>query len=107
MLENISKADNLLLLLLSILACYRVSQFIAFDDAPFGLMKRARLLFGKRANKPDGFWYTMAELINCPYCVGLWLALIPALFFSNFLLYWLAIAGGQAFLESISQSRGE
>lgn len=111
MLENISRADNLLFLVLSIFACYRLAQFIAFSDAPFGLMKRIRLFFGKKAgaSKEHGFWWSMAELVNCPYCTGLWIALLLAiiLFPDHIFLYWLAIAGGQSWLENISQSRAE
>lgn len=111
MLENILKVDDLLFLILSILAVYRIAEFVAYDDAPFGLMKRLREYLGKKAagGRKYGIWWSLAELIHCPYCIGLWAALIIAIIFfaDHFLLYWLAIAGSQSFLESISRSRGE
>jgi len=84
-----------------------VAQFIAFDDAPFGLMKRVRLGIGKRVTKEYGLYWSLAELLNCPYCVGMWVSLLIVIIFrpDYFILYWLAIAGGQAWLETMSQSR--
>ena len=111
MSANILKADDLLLLILGILATYRIAQFVAYDDAPFGLMSRFRTYLGKKAagGAKYGIWWSLAELIHCPYCVGLWTALIIVLVFmpDHFFLYWLTIAGGQAFLEDFNKTRGE
>ena len=100
-----------LLILVAILATYRVAQFIVYDDAPFGLMNKARSYLGRKASgaKKYGAWWSLAELINCPFCVGLWVSLLVILFIFGVhwysVLYWLAIAGGQAWLESMVQSR--
>ena len=111
MFANILKADSLLFLILSILATYRIAEFIVYDDAPFGLMDRVRLYLGRKAGASSkyGVWWSLAELIHCPYCMGLWISLVVAIIFfpDYFLLYWLAIAGGQSLTENISQSRGE
>lgn len=111
MLESISKADNLLYLVLSVFATYRIAQFVVYDDAPFALMKRAKAWLGKKAAGARKYriWWSLAELVNCPYCVGLWIALIIAvvLFPNHIFLYWLAIAGGQSFLENLTHTRGE
>jgi hypothetical protein len=102
---------DILATLIAILAVYRISQFIAYDDAPFGLMLKVRLYLGKKASgiKKYGFWWSLAELINCPFCVGLWVSLLITPFIFGFhwysLLFWLAIAGGQAWLESQVQSK--
>lgn len=103
---------NWFVFVILVLACYRLAQFVAFDDAPFGLMLKLRQYFGKRASKNGQYslFWSLAELVNCPFCVGIWIAfpLTFMLFPSNllyFLLYWLAIAGGQAFLESINGER--
>lgn len=99
------------LILVAILATYRVSQFIVYDDAPFGLMDKARLYLGRKAAgaKKYGAWWSLAELINCPFCVGFWVSLLITLFIFDVswysILFWLAIAGGQAWLESQVQSR--
>lgn len=104
-----SASDILLILIVSIPATYRVARLVAIDDGPFGIFDRLRSSLGRRAaNAPKhGVWWTLAEWANCPYCVGLWVALIP-----GFLTYglnwrsiavWLAIAGGQAWMENIIQ----
>lgn len=102
---------NILATLIAILATYRIAQFVVYDDAPFGLMKSARLYLGKRAAgaKQYGAWWSLAELINCPFCVGFWFSLLitPLIFGIHWysILFWLAIAGGQAWLESQVQDR--
>jgi hypothetical protein len=75
-------------------------------------MKRTRTLVGIKAagSKQYGFWWSVAEVINCPFCVGVWIALPLAVSINPFVewktvLLWGAIAGGQAWLESMSQSR--
>ena len=108
MFANILKADNILFIAMSILATYRLAQFIAYDDAPFGLMYKARNYFGRKAanSKNYGFWWSIAEMINCPFCLGLWIALLIALIVNGFqpysILLWLAIAGGQAWIENMA-----
>jgi len=92
----------MLLLLLSILAVYRLAQLISLDDGPFDVFKRLRLLCGQIAYKYKNL-KTLADLVNCPYCLGVWFALfvVIALRPSPWWLHWLAIAGGQAFLQSM------
>ena len=50
--------------------------------------------------EPIGF------LLHCPYCLGVWIALALALILWPItwltILYWLAIAGGQAALQKFS-----
>ena len=49
----------------------------------------------------------LADLSNCPYCLGVWLALFVALPLARplgaFVLIWLAIAGGQSALQSLER----
>ena len=104
--------NELLLAILGVFFTFRVAQFIAYDDAPFALMKKARQYCGKKAagSKEHGFWWSLAELINCPYCNGIWIALVITLTIQysyqwNFFLIWGAIAGGQAWLESMTGTR--
>ena len=102
---------NIFATLIAILATYRIAQFVVYDNAPFGLMDRARLYLGKKAAgaKKHGVWWSLAELIHCPFCVGFWVSLLitPFIFGIHWysILFWLAIAGGQAWLESTVQSR--
>lgn len=93
---------NLLLLALAIFANYRLAELVAIDT----IFEPLRLSIGKRVDpmKHDSVWYA-AELVNCPYCLGIWFAFIFALLIAHGILYviltWLAIAGAQAFLESV------
>lgn len=102
---------DILLLLISILATYRVVQFVTYDNAPFNLMDNFRCYLGKKAAgaKKHGAWWSLAELINCPFCTGLWVSLLITLLVFGIhwysILIWLAIAGGQAWLESQVQTR--
>ena len=110
-LQPYSISYSIFAIFVAILATYRVAQFIAYDDAPFGLMKRARLYLGKKAaSSPEhGLWRSLAELINYPFGIGLWVSLLITPFIFGVcwysILFWLAIAGGQAWLESQVQSR--
>jgi uncharacterized membrane protein len=51
----------------------------------------------------------LGSLMDCPYCLSLWLA-APAAFvlasnFAEWVLAWLAISGGACFLERITEVR--
>lgn len=102
-----------LLLALAILACYRLARFAVYEDGPFDFMLNIRIWAGRYdygANgEPQG---ALGKLVECPYCVGMWiaLALAAASFWQRPLwipLMWLGIAGGQAFLEGRSAMRRE
>ncbi len=102
---------DILTVFIAIFATYRVAQFITYDNAPFNLMDKFRCYLGKKATSAEkyGFWWSMAELVNCPFCNGLWISLLFTLILFSvqpvFILIWLSIAGGQAWLESMVQSR--
>ena len=89
-------------LILSILACYRLSQLIACDDGPLGIFSVIR-----DAAKASRF-PTLSKLLHCPYCMGVWIALVLAVLvmwkapLCTFVIYALAVAGGQAVLESLA-----
>lgn len=113
-------------LLLTILACYRLSRLIAIDDGPFLVFKRMRYYFKDNAfyeildNGIDpnnegqverwyGKYHTIAEGITCPYCVGVWLSvplvvlyLWPTVYGDMFLVL-MSISAGQAFLQSLER----
>ncbi len=102
---------DILTVLIAILATYRVAQFITYDNAPFNLMDKFRCYLGVKAAgaKKYGIWWSLAELVNCPFCNGLWISLLFTLILFGFqpisILTWFAIAGGQAWLESQVQTR--
>ena len=98
-------------LVVASLACYRVAQLLVFDEGPFCLFDRIRIKVGRYDYGENGEPQTeLGRLLSCPYCVGLWIAIPLALILFpetiiEFILYWFAIAGGQAFLETIGSGR--
>jgi hypothetical protein len=88
------------LLILAILVCYRLAMLIAKDE----IFKPLRQLFS--LSRFRFVRHHLAYLVHCPYCAGVWVAaalallLWPVTWFSP--VYWLAIAGGQAFLQKVS-----
>lgn len=91
---------DVLLLTLAILACYRLSMLVTQDS----ILKPVRNYFGLHRWAWVRSW--LGDLVHCPYCFGVWAAagLALVLYGLNWttLLYWLAIAGGQAFMQKIS-----
>jgi len=112
-------------LILAVLTCYRLARLIARDDGPFFLFKRIRYWAKDRAwieardlgridystnggeeiaDRHYGKWHTLAEALDCPYCVGVWVS-IPLFLFviypitvSDLFMLLMAISGAQAWL---------
>jgi len=88
---------------LAIFANYRLAELVALDV----IFEPLRNAAGKRVTigKHDAWWW-IAEWLNCPYCLGVWFALPLAFICADgwqyILISWFAIAGGQTFLESLS-----
>jgi hypothetical protein len=96
-------------LILAAFAVYRAAGLIAQDSGPFGVFERLRALAGRwAAYKPRySLAWSLAEGLNCPYCLGVWLA-APAWGLvrsqskiSGLILGVLGIAGMQAFLSDL------
>lgn len=101
--------DFLLFLILS-LACYRLAQLIASDDGPLSIFGRLRQwVDGKAKTEQEQgdrlLWQSAADGINCPYCIGVWIAMPLGVVYNGIdwytPLYILAIAGLQSWLEGI------
>lgn len=96
-------------LILAILTTYRLSQLIAWDSGPGYSLKKLRDYINFRSQTDSGIWENIDEGINCPYCLGMYFSLICVILFikprEHFLLYWLGIAGGQAFLQGLTKGR--
>lgn len=101
--------------LLAVLAVYRVAWFTK-EDGPGGIFTGLRSFFGKLAAREVhssgvqkfGIFWTLAEISNCPHCIGVWLAIFvtPAVLFPNIftdvLILALGIAGLQSFLVRVT-----
>jgi len=117
---NLSSYDFLIRLILAILTCYRLARLIARDDGPFFLFKRIRywakdmdwnkaerdreIFDGAIDDRYYSWQHTLAEALDCPYCIGVWVS-IPLFLFviypmtvSDLFMLLMAISGAQAWL---------
>lgn len=81
---------------LAVLATWRVAHLVAREDGPFDLIVRLRARAGDSV---------LGHLMDCPHCVGLWVALPAAWWLASTplerLVAWLAIAGGASLAERL------
>lgn len=71
--------------LLLALAAWRVWHLLAQDtilDKPRRYVTRLGWDWHEDDNVPDNYRFGLAEFIECPYCLGFWIALAWAAFFS-------------------------
>ena len=91
---------------IGILATYRAAQLVSIDDGPLDVFKEIRYFFGRQSHRGK-VWNSLADLVHCPFCNGIWFAGLFALWLKpksliDWLAYVLALAGGQAFLQGFS-----
>ena len=83
--------------ILGVVAVWRLTHMLAFEDGPSLAFKKAR----KRAE--ETFW---GEVLACFYCLSLWVAAPFALLamegWREFALLWPALSGGAILLERFS-----
>ena len=93
----------ILRLVLAIFATYRIARAVTQD----GISARLRERIGRAAGNSPRYsprWY-LAELLNCAFCAGWWVAApiaglaLNGSLIATFLLFWWGIAGAQAFME--------
>ena len=81
-------------LVLAVLATWRVTHLLAREDGPADLIVRFRAWLGNRA---------IGKLMDCFYCLSLWIAAPAALFVSRqpveWAVCWLALSGAACLLE--------
>jgi len=97
--------------LLAVLATYRLALLLAEDEGPFGIFRRVRARLGGYDYGPDGQPDTLwGRGSRCALCIGMYIAAMTALWIvqprtvSEFMIAWLGIAGGQAFLHRITRT---
>lgn len=100
---------NVLWFVILSFACYRLAQLIADDDGPLSIFGRIRQWVDRRAkveqeNETGLIWQSVADGINCHFCVGVWVAIPLGVVYSGIgwytPIYIFAIAGMQSWLES-------
>jgi len=87
-------------LTLGVLSVWRVTHLLNAEDGPWNLVARLR----RRAG--TGFW---ADLLDCFYCLSVWIAVPLAYFIGRSwlerLLLWLALTAGAILLERLVPDR--
>jgi hypothetical protein len=97
-------------LLLAVLTCYRLAQLVTLDDGPMFVFRDLRKRLNAIASQGGKFQKSIAELFNCPYCVGVCFALLCTGLYlwqsvaADIILLIIGIAGGQVFLQSFSEN---
>jgi len=90
-------------LLIAALVTYRLARMIAWEEGPGGVFVRLR---GKL--DPDQQTW-LGRGLNCPLCVGFWLALPITLLVVppdwSLIIAWWAVAGAQTALQKQEQKR--
>jgi len=91
-----SPGEFAILLVLSILATWRVSHLLAYEDGPGDIIVRVRRRLG------DG---PLGSLMDCLNCVSFWVAAPTAFLVAHsvtlWVLSWLAISGGACVLQRL------
>jgi hypothetical protein len=107
--------NDFIRLTITALAIYRLSQLFSEDDGPGFIFKRLRAWTDRKAKvqqdagQPFGLWCNLDEGINCPFCVGIYMAVGCALFllwdnyWTDLFLLIFGLAGAQSLLQRIAK----
>ncbi len=91
---------NILYLLLSIAAVWRITHLFSKEDGPFDILLKIRMKAG------NGFW---GSLLDCFYCSSVWVSLPFAVClginWKEKLLCWAALSGAACLLEQSTRNR--
>lgn len=83
---------------LAVLATWRVTHLLAAEDGPGDIVARFRALLGQSI---------AGRLMDCFYCLSIWIAAPAALFVTrhwlDWIMVWLAISGAACLLERLGQ----
>lgn len=95
-------------LIVAAFATFRLAELLCIDDGPGDVFFRLRVRLGVYDlveigdDRKPATWH--GRLFACPWCLGMWIALLLAVVFDRSVLLpvtWFAIAGGQALLQAI------
>ena len=95
------------------LACFRLSELIPIENGPFHIFIRLRCWLDNKERFEiypiwkSELWATLKDLAYCPFCQGVWYAILLTVFLffptwiTDFILVVFAIAGVQTILEMV------
>lgn len=100
-------SDEWLRFILAALACFRVTELLVVDDGPGDIFLKLRERVGVYDSGIDDRPRTqLGRIFECPFCLGLWLALPLALWTVGLspevVVAWPAIAGAQSVLQKLA-----
>jgi hypothetical protein len=85
-------------ILIDVLVLWRITHLLSAEAGPFGVFTRLRRIAG------DGFF---AQLLDCFYCLSLWLAaplaIVSGKGWTQQLMLWLALSGAACLLEKVTR----
>ena len=85
---------------IAVLATWRLAHLVAHEDGPFDAVVAVRRFAGSGK---------FGRLMDCPYCLSLWIAAPFAWYMADELVFgvmlWLAISGGACLLERAVAAR--
>lgn len=88
--------------ILALLATWRLTHFLVFEDGPGDICVKLRTALG------DSFF---GKVMDCFYCTSIWIAAFFSLFvtFNAKLLFliWLAVSGGACIFQRINEPKEE
>lgn len=107
--------SDVIRVVLAVGACHRIAQLLTIDLGPFHIFDNFRRALGRKAalSTAPTLYTALAELFNCPYCVGIWVSIImvlPVLFpgaIGDIVLVGLGIAGYQSLFQDFSARLGK
>lgn len=93
---------NILYLVLSVFAVWRLTHLIGKEDGPFDII----FLLRKKAGNS-----VMGKLMDCFYCLSIWIALPFGIWLGQNwiekILAWLALSGAAALLEQATTKQND
>ncbi len=99
-------------LVILVLAVFRLTRLLVSENGPGDVFDLFRQWAGCYDYGADGRPLTqLGRILSCPYCAGVWVAaflvilsLIP---YVSFVVYWLAVAGGQVLIVDVLLPTGD
>jgi len=102
------------------LAAFRITRLIVYDKiarwfrelfAESKEVERDGIIYIEVSTLPSGFRHTVYDLLNCPWCIGIWGGLVVAFVYFVFawgwlVVYFLALAGAASLIQVVANSIG-
>jgi hypothetical protein len=95
-------------LILAALATYRITRLVVNEAGPGDIFIKLR---DAVSEKEGNGWHFLYDLINCEYCVSIWIAALLAVFvielgwFSTWILAWLGLSGAFFIAQEIKDAQ--